>query len=428
MGPFATLERVRVAWRDAPPAERAGVWRIALALYGFALAWAAVLAWMGPERRPHHYFSEGSPVDWLSAVLLTTTALLAWCTWAVDRASPRADRVIWGFSAVGFGLLAIDERFQLHERVDTELLLPWLGEPTWFRSWNDVAVVAYGVVGLVLIALVLPRIVRVRGFRELLAIGFAFYALHTAIDIVFSHSSIKTESEETVKLLAGASFVLAYLCAFVSRAAGARSAGSPPVAGRWDAVLWGIAGVFAVVVLSGGPDWQETLVRRWGDPATWLVSALLGASTILLGVVAWRSPRSSRWRWGLAAFVTGTFSVDEMLVTCWASLNHPKVRTVVPQLIHDPPAVLHHGFSWLTLALPVWIAALVLVALSAGARVRAHLLAAAVLTTLPVVLAGLESGAAGGILLHLLRIALATYIAVAGVLALAGSTSMSENG
>ena len=27
-------------------------------------------------------------------------------------------------------------------------------------------------------------------------------------------------------------------------------------------------------------------------------------------------------------------------------LNHPKVRTLVPPLVHDPPAVLHSGFSW----------------------------------------------------------------------------------
>ncbi|MCP3978605.1 MAG: hypothetical protein GY716_04625 [bacterium] len=399
---------------DSQGGSKTGLAAAAACLYGFVALWVAYLVWLGPDERPHHYFSEGSPVDWVSSTFLLTSALLAWSTWFVDRGKPLRERAVWGVCALGFAVLGLDERFQFHERLDSDWLEPWLGDPTWIRSWNDLTVAIYFAVALAFVIVTLPTILRVRGFRELLGLGLGFFAVHNFIDMSFEHSSLKSFAEEAFKMLAGASFVLAFRQAYFARAAARRERPAPPGALR-DIVVVVVLGIFAAVVLSGGAEWQKELAKKWGDPAAWPVATLLGASTILFLFVALRTQRAERWIWGLLMLSTGVFALDEMFTACHVSLNNRKVERVLPELAKDPFAVLHSGPGWPTLVLALWIAALVAAAVYAAREIRTRLIVAACLVPLPVLLTFVGSSSLGADLLDLLRIALAAAVALAAV-------------
>ncbi|MCP3978630.1 MAG: hypothetical protein GY716_04755 [bacterium] len=382
----------------------------ALALYGFVAIFISYLVWIGPSERPHHYFTEGSPVDWISSTFLMTSALLAWCVWFIDRGAPFRERIVWGACAVGLATIALDERFQFHERLDSDWLEPWLGDPTWIKSWNDLTVALYFLVAVALAAVVLPTILRVRGFREFLGLGFVFFAIHNYIDMSFEHSSIKTETEESFKLLAGASFVLAFRQAAFERAATRIEASRPRV--LRDVVAIAVAMTFALVVLGGGSDWQDELVKKWGDPSAWLVAALLGAATLLFGFVALRSRSADRLLWGGLTALTGVFGADEMLTATLVGMDNWKVRHVMPELTKDPPAILRHGIGWGSLLLLVWAVALFAAAAYGPRQARTRLIVAGSLLLTPVLLAPIGVSDIGAGVLDVLRIAAATMTAL----------------
>jgi hypothetical protein len=91
--------------------------------------------------------SEQTPMTWLQSVVLVLTAVGAALLTTVT-----GDRR-WVVLAVGFGALALDERFALHERIRDSVLaprdvtlsfLPWVGP-------GDFLILVVGVVGLALL-------------------------------------------------------------------------------------------------------------------------------------------------------------------------------------------------------------------------------------------------------------------------------------
>ena len=215
------VERVRgalVEAREAAPERVAGR---AITLYGLTLVYSVSWFFAGPIQAKHPFFREGGPIDWLSSVFLAGAAVFAWAAWAAGGRRTR-ESWVWLTCALGFMFLAVDERFQIHERSSAWFLRLFLEtRPFGLGKWNDLTVIGYGLVAFVFVVLMLPAFLRHKQVRLFFGLGFLFYALHTGTDVIrgaFHESWVKDPLEETFKLLAGASFFLGSLQVFLARA------------------------------------------------------------------------------------------------------------------------------------------------------------------------------------------------------------------
>lgn len=168
-----------------------------------AARWPSYWEWVAPEL---------TPMTWLQTVLLFLAA--AACLLIVLLASlhghGRADRATWWFLAAGFGYLAIDDRFALHERVRDSVLAPrGIGIPgmSWLAP-GDIQMVLMGLVGLALLPVILRAFGSDRAARTLLLLGGVAAACSIGIDTIDPASLTVTAErlqqslEECVELLA----------------------------------------------------------------------------------------------------------------------------------------------------------------------------------------------------------------------------------
>lgn len=182
----------------------------------FVAAYVSVAYLSGGERDPDHYFGEGRAIDVMSALFLAVAGSFAWACFLLRRQALGEGRLFWMLLATGFLFVALDEMLEFHENVDYWLRETWVGWPPLFRNWNDVIVISYGVGGVALLARYWREIARLPQAFILLALGGAFYVLHTGIDSLVSNSAAKNLVEESAKLTATAFFALSMLAAFIA--------------------------------------------------------------------------------------------------------------------------------------------------------------------------------------------------------------------
>ena len=104
--------------------------------------------------------------------------------------------------ALVFGFFALDEMFQAHERVGKFITNTFIGPPHFFRSWNDIIVIGYGVAGIIAVIFFLPEILKYPRFAKILLAAFLFYCLHTFIDSTIEpKTTLSVVIEESAKLL-----------------------------------------------------------------------------------------------------------------------------------------------------------------------------------------------------------------------------------
>lgn len=193
--------------------------------------------------------SEQTPMTWLQSVVLVLCA--AGSLLLGHLMSVRSDRSAstWCLLAAGFGALAVDERFALHERVRDGVLAP-RGITVPFLPWvapGDFLVLGIAALGLVL----LPRVWRAvrgsAGARRALVLGVVLGAVAAGVDSVdpatwsLSAERLQQSGEEVVELGSGLSLLAAVglrlldaLHALVDPPAAAVAAA--PAAGQVDAV------------------------------------------------------------------------------------------------------------------------------------------------------------------------------------------------
>lgn len=278
---------------DSP--EHAKPIRWAVGSYALVLVYLVALATFGPAERKHHFFDEGSGVDWMSGAMLATATLFAWTICRSAEREPGRARWFWPASAFGLAFLVLDERFEFHGTLDWMVLEPLFGRaPFGLRNWNDAVVVGYGVVGLVFVVSAIPVVLRYKAFRTLLAAGFAFFALHTAVDLLFPRTSSAQIVEESFKLLAVTSLMLAYGRALLDRIARTRRSRALGLA-EFAAFLLA-ALLFTVLVHLPGERWQKLLTDEWGSPTAWLISICLacGGGLLIVSSPAEREGRYAR--------------------------------------------------------------------------------------------------------------------------------------
>jgi len=368
------LAGLRADWnasrsRPAFPSGSPAPW-----VYGFTLVYLYACYLAGSDDRPHFFFREGGLVDCLSGVYLASGALLAWMNWKLRPASRPAEAAFWLVTAIGLAVLAFDERFQLHEQLDNRWLLETYGRPLIGKNWNDVIVIIYGAGALLAGLLGGPPMARLRALRGFLALGFVFYVLHTATDVLRERGPTTYLIEEPFKLLAGASFMLAFLHALRDQAA-TRSDRTRAAAGWPQFTTLNAGGLLAfgcvIAWLAAYPDrdWQRIIRLNWGDPTAWLVMLLLAAAALLVAISS--LPRSSdrageRWFWRAVSVVLAGLALGQATLAARGLFRGATQREILGEGVWRDAGVLKQELS----ARTVGLFAIVLIVVAVSQRLR----------------------------------------------------------
>ncbi|TKB48163.1 hypothetical protein FCL40_13620 [Ferrimonas sediminicola] len=148
----------------------------------------------------YHFVNEGGAITALSAIYLAMASSFSMGALAVTIRAKDSNVWPWVIMTLGFGVLALDELLQFHERFGS--VLGQYMESGMFRNWNDVIVILYGVVALLIVASILPSLIRCKMLPELFVIGFVFYGIHTFIDATQEPRTVVSAIfEESAKLL-----------------------------------------------------------------------------------------------------------------------------------------------------------------------------------------------------------------------------------
>jgi hypothetical protein len=192
------------------------LWTVAL----LAVGWPSWWRYLAPEE---------SPMTWLQSVVLALCCALAGLVaaqcWILDR--PMSPYLLIG---AGFGWLALDERFTIHERVRDQILAPrGIRAPllTWVGP-GDFILLGYAVVGLFVLWRVVPVLREVPRARALFLAGVVCAAAAVGADSVdpsrytLTGERVEQTLEEVVELTSGVLFLLATLTVHMRLAAGNR--------------------------------------------------------------------------------------------------------------------------------------------------------------------------------------------------------------
>ena len=130
--------------------------------------------------------AEQTPMTWLQSVVLVLAAAGSLLTGYLLHLT-RGDRLAaWWVLAAGFGALAVDERFALHERVRDGILAP-RGVSVPFLPWvapGDFIVMLIALVGLALLPMVWRAVRPDAGARNALLLGVALAVIAVAADSI----------------------------------------------------------------------------------------------------------------------------------------------------------------------------------------------------------------------------------------------------
>jgi hypothetical protein len=153
-----------------------------------AVVWPLLLAAGRWPRWWEWIASEQTPMTWLQSVVLVVAGCLCALVALVVRrtgARPREWRSWWLFAA-GFGALAVDERFAIHERVRDSVLAP-RGVSVPFLPWvapGDFLVMLIALAGLAALPLVWGAVRADRGARTALLVAVGLGLLAVGVDSI----------------------------------------------------------------------------------------------------------------------------------------------------------------------------------------------------------------------------------------------------
>ena len=188
---------------------------IFLAVVTFTVGYILLSILAHPEHKTldYHFNSERGLITGLSATYLSMSAAFSVATLLVHIRSGKTSIWAWVILAVGFTFLALDEVVQFHERVGS--VIGHNMNSGIFRNWNDVIVIAYGIIALPIIAVIFPSIAQYKTTLKLFCLAFIFYLLHTFIDSTQDPSTVISRIlEESAKLFCGAFLALSMFCSF----------------------------------------------------------------------------------------------------------------------------------------------------------------------------------------------------------------------
>jgi hypothetical protein len=190
-------------------------WLVALVTI-FTFAYCLLSIYLVPAGKPAAFnFHETGSITTLSAIYLSLGCGFAIASNIIYHRAKGSHEWLWVIIAIGLGFLAFDELLQFHERGD-RLVFEQLIPKSVYENWNDMVVVAYGVVGLIVLMILLPRLLRYRMVLAMFITAFIFYVIHTTIDTVQTEQTLTTDIfEESAKLFCGAFLALGAFAGFI---------------------------------------------------------------------------------------------------------------------------------------------------------------------------------------------------------------------
>ena len=194
-----------------------------LLLAGLLAVWLLAPAALAAARWPRWWTwiaSEQTPMTWLQSVVLVLCAAAAVLVAHALRLTGGARRRTWLLLAAGFGALAVDERFALHERVRDGVLAPrGVTVPLPWVAPGDFLVLGIGVAGLLALPLVWRAVRDDPASRTALLLGVGLAVVAVGLDSVdpstwtVQAERVQQSGEEVIELGSG----LALLAAVVLR-------------------------------------------------------------------------------------------------------------------------------------------------------------------------------------------------------------------
>lgn len=165
---------------------------------------------LAPESNPTFHFDELGLVTAISAVSLAFASAFSFVVFYLRSKDLDIGSLFWLVLALGCCFLSLDEQLMFHERGGRLVEAAGAGPAEFFRNWNDLIVILYGVAALAAAVVFRREILKCKAFAALFAIGFGFYVLHTGIDSILPKSvTWKDFPEESSKLLSVFTLMLA---------------------------------------------------------------------------------------------------------------------------------------------------------------------------------------------------------------------------
>jgi len=345
------MKSLQAAWADSKARPALPLGSPAPAVYGFTLVYLLACYLGASDLHPNWLFREGGLLDCLSTLFLMTGAVLAWFCARASRGR-RREIAFFSLSALGLAVMSLTERFQLHEHLDEQVLRLTEVAPFFGKNWNDVIVVAYGVGALIGAVLALETILRHRALRNFLLVGFACYVLHSLIDLAFTRTQTTDLFEEPFKVLAGASFMLAYLQTLRDKAATWDAGQSDR---RWPrfgwpgmALLFGFGFLFELLASYPNAEWQRLTHYKWGYPFGWMIMLLFGLAAIAIALSEISASRDSTrevWFWRAAAAIFGLLALGETTFAAKHRFSGAFQREVLSRAFWSEIDMLHQSLN-----------------------------------------------------------------------------------
>ena len=156
-----------------------------------------------------NFVDERGSITVLSAVFLAMGCAFAFTSTSYSQTV--STRLFWLGFCLALGFLSMDELLEFHERIggylDKQKVVT--DATSSFRNSNDLVVIAYGAIALVVLMFFLPTALQYPRFLELFALAFSFYVIHTVIDSTQEPpTTVSIVFEETAKLLCSATLAL----------------------------------------------------------------------------------------------------------------------------------------------------------------------------------------------------------------------------
>lgn len=167
---------------------------------------------------------EQTPMTWLQSVVLVVAAVAAALADVAARLRGIDNHRRWLMVAAGFSLLAVDERFAIHERLRDGVLAP-RGISAPFLPWvapGDFLLLGVAVVGLALLPVVLRLFQPDPWAMRALVAGVVIAAAAVAVDSInpaswtIAQERLQQSLEECVGLASGLSLLTAVLLRLLS--------------------------------------------------------------------------------------------------------------------------------------------------------------------------------------------------------------------
>lgn len=131
------------------------------------------------------------------------------CGVAAYGAGRERVRPFWLLAGLGFGFLAVDELWSIHERIGRKLYETGAPRLPGINHHDDMVLVAYGLAGLALCAWYW-REIAIDGILAPFALGFGALAAAIIIDSIAPVSGAWPRIEETIETAGAAFFVVGF--------------------------------------------------------------------------------------------------------------------------------------------------------------------------------------------------------------------------